>query len=635
MKLIDSSYEIIEPKSYDLDNVFKHIELCSRVCYKSEDKITEDSAKGFVDRMIKSGHCYTGDTEILTENGWIKFRNYNGEKVAVINRDCSFKGFENPKRIVNYSYKGNFYYYPSLGIEVTDGHNMFGVFRESKNNFYKNDSYSLFKCNGYYKDNNSREKTLGERMFKTPRHCLKNKSLNPYGELIGFWLGDGCYSPETKNKLIFHLKKQRKIEYLKQLCEELGYTFEERKSNYYTVTNDNIGSSFNSLFYNNGKRISLQYFPSIDIAYSIINGLINSDGSLGINTKTITFSNTSKSIIDWLLMYAPICGYSISNRGISNNTTLNNPVYKVLLLDTDYTLNNDSRNKDSKVIITNKVEEVYCVTVSTGLIMVRGINGVTTICGNCAMLEHGTVYLYREFELPVQNTTTSGEYNVEYYTWAQPYKDNPYSIVSFLYRKDGVVQVYVTTNYRVIIENALEDDLQYIVDQPMDHHERRYTVRFVCDRGVSHEFVRHRHFSFAQESTRYCDYSKDKFKKEVTYIIPMWLDIPEGNYTYWDGDWVDMDKLKINIHDEAKTSSFLFALDHCEKMYKSLKNKGCSAQEARAVLPNALKTELIMTGFASDWEHFFGLRDDSKAHPDAQKLAKPLHEEFINRKYID
>lgn len=61
----------------------------------------------------------------------------------------------------------------------------------------------------------------------------------------------------------------------------------------------------------------------------------------------------------------------------------------------------------------------------------------------------------------------------------------------------------------------------------------------------------------------------------------------------------------------------------------------CTPQEARAVLPNALKTELIMTGFASDWQHFFELRDNSKAHPDAQKLAKPLHEEFINRKYTD
>ena len=626
MKLIDSNYEIIEPVDYSLNNLYKFVELCGRVCYKSEDRITSDSATKFVDRMIKSGHCYTGDTEILTENGWIKFRDYNGEKVAVINKDCSFKGFENPKRIVNYSYRGNFYYYPSLGIEVTDGHNMFGVFRESKNNFYKNDSYSLFKCNEYYKDNNGREKTLGERMFKTPRHCLKSKSLNPYGELIGFWLGDGCYRPETKNKLVFHLKKQRKIEYLKRLCEELGYTFEERKSNYYTVTNDNIGSSFNSLFYNNGKRISLQYFPSIDIAYSIINGLINSDGSLGINTKTITFSNTSKSIIDWLLMYAPICGYSISNRGISNNTTLNNPVYKVLLLDTDYTLNNDSRNKDSKVIITNKVEEIYCVTVSTGLIMVRGTNGITTICGNCAVLEHGTVYL----KIRLDSNCTQEFKNWYNYIFST-FDYSPYSIVSKLLSVNGYEIMYITTNLRVLYENALLDELKpYFCTQPEDMHERRYTVRFVCDRGVSHEFVRHRVFSFAQESTRYCNYSKDKFDG-VSFIIPKWY---SENYR----KLADRDDLPDNfdkhLEIEKQVEIFEDHLKDCEDAYLELLSKGCKPQDARQVLPNALKTELVMSGFASDWQHFFDLRDDSRAHPDAQKLAKPLHEEFINRKYI-
>lgn len=485
MKLIKQTFEILEQQP-GIEGMYKQIELAGRTCYKSEDKITENSAKEFVDRMIKSGHCYTGDTEVLTQNGWVKFKDYNGEKVAVINKDCSFKGFEIPKRIVNYSYKGNFYYYPSLGIEVTDGHNMFGIFRESKNNFYKNNNYSLFKCNTYYTDNNGKEKTLGERMFKTPRHCTKLKSLNPYGELIGFWLGDGCYNPETKNKLVFHLKKLRKIEYLKQLCNDLGYTFEKRKSNYYTVTNTNIGEEFHSLFYNNGKKIPLNYFPSLDIAYSIINGLINSDGSLGINTKTITFSNTSKSIIDWLLMYAPICGYSISDRGISHNTTLNNPVYKVLLLDTDYTLNNDSRNKDSKVIITNKIEEVYCVTVSTGLIMVRGTNGVTTICGNCAMLEHGTVYL----RIPIKDSTA---YKIDSYV------NNPYSIAKIGNINENCY--YITTNLRVLIEHEWMKDLEYWCE-PTEFHEKRYTVKWIIDRVTGESFLRHRVFSFARESTR-------------------------------------------------------------------------------------------------------------------------------------
>lgn len=250
--------------------------------------------------------------------------------------------------------------------------------------------------------------------------------------------------------------------------------------------------------------------------------------------------------------------------------------------------------------------------------------------GHVSVLEHGTVYLKIRLD-SIADDEFKNWYNYIFNTFDY----DPYSVVSKILSVNGYEIMFITTNLRVLYENALLDECkQYICTQPEDMHERRYTVRFICDRGVSHEFVRHRHFSFSQESTRYCDYSKDKFKKEVTYIIPTWLDIPEGNYTYWDGDWVDMDKLKINIHDEGKASSFLFALDHCEMMYKSLKNKGCAAQDARAVLPNALKTELVMTGFASDWQHFFDLRDDNRAHPDAQKLAKPLHEEFINRKYI-
>ena len=253
--------------------------------------------------------------------------------------------------------------------------------------------------------------------------------------------------------------------------------------------------------------------------------------------------------------------------------------------------------------------------------------------GHLSSLEHGTIYLYREFD---GNKLAEQDYD----GWTQMYVNNPYSVIGIKYRTDGVYQVYVTTNYRVIIENALEDDLQYMVDQPMDHHERRYTVRFVCDRGVSHEFVRHRHFSFSQESTRYCNYSKDKFGNEITFIKPCWLDMrdtDEGREVTrnWNFDILDGCSIiaEEGEFDDAR-DAFLTSLNVSEHCYLELLQKGWKPQQARAVLPNALKTELIMTGFASDWTHFFELRDDSKAHPDAQKLAKPLHEEFINRKYI-
>lgn len=150
------------------------------------------------------------------------------------------------------------------------------------------------------------------------------------------------------------------------------------------------------------------------------------------------------------------------------------------------------------------------------------------------------------------------------------------------------------------------------------------------------EFVRHRVFSFAQESTRYCNYSKDKFGNEVTYILPNWIDESQlGNHN--SADIIEECKGFENWTDNSELSRlvFLYALAISEQNYFTLLNSfNWKPQEARAVLPNSLKTELVMTGFISDWEHFFELRDAGSAHPQAQELAKPLHEEFIKRNYI-
>ena len=122
-------------------------------------------------------------------------------------------------------------------------------------------------------------------------------------------------------------------------------------------------------------------------------------------------------------------------------------------------------------------------------------------------------------------------------------------------------------------------------------------------------------FSFAQESTRYCNYSKDKFGNELTFIKPCFKATSSS------------DKDVYN-HNTA-LQNLEYALIDVEKRYLSLLNLGWSSQQARAILPNSLKTELIMTGFESDWNHFFELRCSSKAHPQAQELAIPLHKEMI------
>lgn len=234
--------------------------------------------------------------------------------------------------------------------------------------------------------------------------------------------------------------------------------------------------------------------------------------------------------------------------------------------------------------------------------------------GHVSVLEHATVYLKIHLDSKCTNKFLQ-EYNYLF----EIFKRNPYSVVGELSNDRGCKDMYVTTNLRVLYENVLLDQCkQYICNQPEDMHERRYTVRFICDRGVSHEFVRHRVFSFSQESTRYCNYSKDKFGNELTFIKPYCI---FGNI-----DEIDRDNIVFDM--------FLSQLELAEDAYMRLLEDGCKPQQARQVLPNALKTELIMTGFKRQWDGFFELRDNKKAHPDAYKLAHDLHEEFIKRNYV-
>lgn len=236
--------------------------------------------------------------------------------------------------------------------------------------------------------------------------------------------------------------------------------------------------------------------------------------------------------------------------------------------------------------------------------------------GHGAMLEHGTIYLTIDGEDPNLSKIQSNPYTKVNLVPYEVLTEDNYTIS---------YKAYITTNLRVLVENNLKELLCYQVE-PTEHHEKRITAKFICDRGVSHEFVRHRVFSFAQESQRYCNYNKDKFNNELTFIKPTWLDIPTGNYTYWDGDWCDIDNMKIQLpSDNGVADNFLWCLNNAGMQYRLLINKGLKPQEARGVLPNATKTELVMTGFESDWEGFFKLRCSGAAHPDAKKLADELY----------
>lgn len=235
--------------------------------------------------------------------------------------------------------------------------------------------------------------------------------------------------------------------------------------------------------------------------------------------------------------------------------------------------------------------------------------GMLMKSGHGAMLEHGTVYMQIDTFLDIPEDKKLDKR-------VHQYDSNRFTKVNSMYIGQGCWRYYITTNLRVLVENDWLDDLKYVCG-PTEYHAKKITAKFICDRGVSHEIVRHRGLygmSYAQESTRYCNYSKSKFGQELTFIEPSW-EFPSSDI--------------INIKER-----FEAILGEAEANYMELITLGFKPQEARAVLPNALKTEIVVTAFIDDWKHFFELRCDSAAHPDIRKLALDLQKQFIDRKLI-
>lgn len=237
-----------------------------------------------------------------------------------------------------------------------------------------------------------------------------------------------------------------------------------------------------------------------------------------------------------------------------------------------------------------------------------------SVRNHLAMLEHGTIYLkISDYEnqlrkYPVNNRYVNNKYSKTFY--------------SHDYRK-----WYITTNLRVIIEHDWIEDLKYICF-PTEYHTKRYTFCFTTNIGVSREFNRHRVNSIAEESTRYCNYSKDKFGNEITFVVPTWYNGPVGQVRLG---------IQPNVYDEENKEwslttqeyFYLNSLFEAEDNYLCLTRMGWIPQQARELLPLATKTQLVHTAFEADWQHFIALRSDGvsgKPHPNAKILADKVKE---------
>lgn len=247
-------------------------------------------------------------------------------------------------------------------------------------------------------------------------------------------------------------------------------------------------------------------------------------------------------------------------------------------------------------------------------------------------LEHGTVYLMLSYD--VSNAFSSFDYPsanfTAHYNWsdvvrhvAAKYRGDKYSKVVSWYNGTGDT-VCITSNLRVLQENDWLDDLQFLCE-PIERHEKRLSVKVVTDIGVTREFNRHRTFSITEQSTRYCNFSKDNLGGEIQFVIPyIFKDvIPEG----------ELEDVELNFH-WAKwkcAGEFLLGLEDVEAIYNIIIQNQYAPQGVRSILPLCTKTEAVYTAFESDWRHFFDQRLFGKTgqpHPDMLHLAELIKEQF-------
>lgn len=215
-------------------------------------------------------------------------------------------------------------------------------------------------------------------------------------------------------------------------------------------------------------------------------------------------------------------------------------------------------------------------------------------------LEHGTVYL----DIPCEEDTTDG---------VMIFSHNKYSKHNYCYG----LKCYITTNMRAIVEENLTKYLKYICAPTRIHHLRT-TFNITTDIGVARELARHRTHSISEESTRYCNYSKDKFNNELTFIKHCWLN-DEKLKLYGDYHTV--------IRDKSPESIFIANLNNIESDYLDLIKLGWTPQQARQILPLSTKVQTIHTAFESDWAEFISLRADAcsgSVHPNMKVIADKI-----------
>ena len=382
----------------------KNVAVSARLCYSEDgaDKLMEEMTDEYAEDMVKMltdlGHCYDKETEVLTDSGFKKWSNVNkNDLIASVDPNTrEFIGFEEPNELIKYKYNDKMLHIKNrkIDLKVSKEHKLYASLSRTAEKRI-NPNFSLVKATSEtkYSKNNSKVYKKPMRMTRT---AINNRNYNNHNEnnylysLYGFFIGDG-YS-QGGNKLYFHLKKGRKIKYLRKLANKLDYKFKENKNNKYIIHKNNIGNEFRDMFYNNKKK---KTFPNSLLKMSskqfdyFWDGLFNSDGS--DTSNNLEYFTTSKELANKIQALGAINNvpFTINKSNIKNNNTL-------------YTLNfntrkfphvNDSRNNYKEYKWVDYNGYIYSASVSKGLLIVRRNNKVV-LSGNSSTLEHTYFYFH-------------------------------------------------------------------------------------------------------------------------------------------------------------------------------------------------------------------------------------------------
>lgn len=549
MKIVSPKVEIITP--IDGEAILKHIEICARNCYKSEDKITPDSARNMIKKLIAMGHeamiehynvtvrltcdvgCYDDKTYILTENGWKLFKDVKADEKVFTKTDNGKVCLYPITCIIEKHYKGLLHCYHSsqVNLKVTPDHNMW-VFdnhkRSVKTKIWKflesqnltNKSYSFDK--GGNKERNDCNRAIA--IPATTRRCgVVKREFNghtfdnlAFFEFLGWWATDG-YLEKHGNHFIVSLSqfKTKGVQRIKYLLDKLNLDYSEYKGRY-RIKSPALADFISKEFYQDkedySKSLDFKITPLIRNAYTneteaFLQGVLGGDGTEYKDGRKIIYTASKQFALD-LIELCFRCGktanYYMANyekQYASSPFSHNVPVYVVSICRTEKTWFDKTEKNYSEEEYDGKV---YCVSLDKHHRLFVMREGKTCWCGNC-------------------------------------YKD----------------------------------------------------------------LTRHRHASFAIESTRFCNYSKGKYGSELTFIKPCNLGEDTEEYKLWKECMV-----AIETH------------------YNLMAGLGCKPDQLRMLLPHSTKADVIMTANLREWRHIFKLRCSPAAHPSVQEVMKMLLKEF-------